>query len=168
MSTATNASQEYLRNRVLTASSEQLHLMLLDGAIRFTTQALQALAGKDYEGMFNGLDRAQRITLECVTGLNRDRNPELVDQMTALYEFIYRRLVAGGLHRDRDAIEEALQILRSQRETWAIIDDKVRKVDVAAPIGPPMNKTANGGAQRPAVPAAAPTAGESTRFIAEG
>ncbi|UCG17857.1 MAG: flagellar protein FliS, partial [Phycisphaerales bacterium] len=40
----------YLRNAVMTATPEQLHLMLYDGAIRFTLQARDAIEARDYEG----------------------------------------------------------------------------------------------------------------------
>ena len=61
MSTTTLASQEYLKNTVMTASPEQLQLMLYDGAIRFATRGRDALSRKDYEGAYNSLERAQRI-----------------------------------------------------------------------------------------------------------
>lgn len=127
MSYGPNASQEYLRNAVMTASSEQLHLMLIDGAVRFTTEARDALARRDFEAVFNGLDRAQRIILELMNGLNPDVNPELVQRMVSLYQFIYYRLVEGGLRRDERALTDALRILAEQRETWRIIIDKISK-----------------------------------------
>ena len=41
------AAANYLRTKVLTATPEQLQLMLYDGAIRFTEQARAALEKKD-------------------------------------------------------------------------------------------------------------------------
>ncbi|MDX2200681.1 MAG: flagellar export chaperone FliS [Phycisphaerae bacterium] len=127
MSFASAAKNEYLRTSVGTASSEQLHLMLLDGAIRFTTQACEALDKKDFEGSFNALDRAQKIVVELTSGLNREANPALVDQFRALYQFIYAQLVRGGLSRERQPLEDAQRILRSQRDTWQIIVDKIAR-----------------------------------------
>ncbi|MGD8450457.1 MAG: flagellar export chaperone FliS [Phycisphaerae bacterium] len=127
MSYAPDGSREYLKNAVMTANSEQLHLMLLDGAIRFTVQARDAIERQDHETTFTALDRAQRILLELSGGLVRDVNPELVDRMAALYAFIYRRLVDAAMNRDVVAVDEALRILRHQRETWAILTEKVRQ-----------------------------------------
>lgn len=127
MNAATQAKQQYLRNTVMSATSEQLHLMLLDGAIRFATRSREALSAREYEAMFNALDRAQRIVLELTAGLNREANPPLVAQMLALYEYIYAQLVKGSLNRDAQAIDDALKILRSQRETWQIIVDKTQR-----------------------------------------
>jgi flagellar protein FliS len=156
MSQTPNASKQYLKNAVMTASSEQLHLMLLDGAIRFALHGLEAIKADNIEEMFNALERAQRIVLELSNGLRREANPELVDRMTALFAFIYRRLVDANMQRETPPVEDALRILRHQRETWALLIEKIKK-DV--PI---------------ATESTSPTAGESgladggSRFVAEG
>ncbi len=135
MSHASKVSYEYLRNTVLTASPEQLQLMLLDGAIRFAQRGREAIEGNDYEASFNALERAQRIVIELIQGMNREVNPPLVDQMMALYNFIFRRLVDGHLNRDVKAIDDALRILRHQRETWALLIEKIAR-ETACPASP--------------------------------
>lgn len=120
-----HGSQEYLRNTVMTASPERLQLMLFDGGIRFATRGREALAASDLEGAYHALERAQRITLQLAAGLNREVNPELVDQMAGLYNFVYSRLVDGCLRRDVGPIDEALSVLRHLRETWTMLMDKV-------------------------------------------
>ena len=55
----------YLRTRIMTATPEELRLMLYDGALKFTTQARAALEEKNYESSYNCLMRAQKIVLEC-------------------------------------------------------------------------------------------------------
>lgn len=126
------ASYEYLKNAVLTAPPEQLQLMLYDGAIRFVTHGRDALAKQDYEGAFNGFDRAQRIVLQLNAGLKREVNPELVDQIASLYDFVFRRLVDANSERDVSAADDALQVLRHMRETWVLLLDKVASERAAA------------------------------------
>ncbi|MBL8880313.1 MAG: flagellar protein FliS, partial [Phycisphaerales bacterium] len=53
-----SAATQYLKNAVMTASHEQLQLMLIDGAIRFALKGREAIEGRDIEGMFNALDRS--------------------------------------------------------------------------------------------------------------
>jgi len=120
-----SASHEYLRNAVLTAGPAQLHLMLLDGAIRFASSARAAIERRDIEGAFNAFDRAQRIVIELNAGLRAEVNPEIVSQMAALYTFIYRRLVDASVHRDTQAADDALRILRHQRETWVMLIERL-------------------------------------------
>jgi flagellar protein FliS len=135
MTNPTNASQQYLKNAVMTAGAEQLHLMLVDGAIRFATRGKEAIEQRDIEAGFNALERAQRIVLELSNGLRREVNPELVDQMAALYAFTYRRLVDANLRRDPQAVEDALRILRHHRETWVMLMEKVAE-GMSEAIGP--------------------------------
>lgn len=116
-----NASYEYLKNTVMTAPPEQLQLMLYDGAIRFALRAREALAAKDFEAAFNGFDRAQKIVLQLHSGTRREVNPDLVDQVVSLYNFVYRRLVDANTNRDLAAADEAVQILRHLRETWTML-----------------------------------------------
>lgn len=119
------ASYEYLKNAVLTASPEQLQLMLYDGAIRFASRGREALLAADYESAFNGLERAQRIVTQLSGGLRREIAPELVDQMSALYNFIFRRLIDANMHRDPTAADDAIRILRHQRETWQFLIERI-------------------------------------------
>lgn len=120
-------SAEYLKNAVLTATPEQLHLMLYDGAIRFSERGLDAMRSGDLEAMFNALERAQMIVLELGNGLRREVYPELADRMAATYNFIYRRLVDANIQRDEQAVDDALRVLRYQRETWVLLIDKLQK-----------------------------------------
>lgn len=157
-----NLSQEYLRNTVLTATPEQLQLMLYDGAIRFAARGLEALCAKNREVAFEALDRAQRIVLELENGLRPDVNPTLAEQMAALYGFVYRRLVHANLHQDPHAVEEALKILRHQRETWSLLIERIRKESPAP---------AAAATRQPSAARSDPTSAEvpsSSSFVAEG
>ncbi|MFQ5806832.1 MAG: flagellar export chaperone FliS [Phycisphaerae bacterium] len=141
MNSSANASKEYLKSVVMTASPEQLQLMLLDGAIRFTLRGKEALEKNDIEGAFKGFERAQRIVLELNNGLRRDVNPRLVDQMAALYDFIFRRLIDANVHRETQAADDALRILRHQRETWGLLIEKLaqeasNQTDPQPPVDP--------------------------------
>jgi flagellar protein FliS len=121
------APNSYLRNAVMTASPEQLHLMLYDGAIRFSLQARDAIEARDYETSYNKLSRAQAIILEMQNGLRPEVNRELCERMAAIYSFIYRKLVDASVHHSVSDLDDALKILRYQRETWVMLIDKVNQ-----------------------------------------
>lgn len=156
MNDPARARQEYLKGAVTSASQEQLHLMLIDGAIRFATRGVEAIQARDAEATFNAMDRAQRIVLELINGLRREVNPELVDRMTSVYNFIYRRLVDATLHRDPGAAEDALRILRHERETWALLIEKLATEHraAAAITTPPVRNASPAPVARPPADAA--------------
>lgn len=118
---ANEGVNSYLKNRVLTASPEELRMMLYDGAIKFCTQARDAIGRKDYEGTYQGLVRAQKIVLELSTSLKHDIAPELCGKLSALYTYIYRLLVEASSQRLIKPVDEALELLQYERETWAML-----------------------------------------------
>ena len=122
-----SGENHYLRDAVMTATPEQLQLMLYDGCIRFTQQGRDAIQRKDYETSYEKLTRAQNIILEMQNGLNYDVNRELCERVASIYGFLYRKLVDACVHRNVAAIDDALKILRMERQTWQILVDKVNR-----------------------------------------
>jgi flagellar protein FliS len=140
------AENPYLRDAVLTATQEQLHLMLYDGAIRFARQARDALQAKDFARSYDRLTRAQNIISEMQSALNYDVNPELCQRVASIYGFLYRKLVDANVHRDIQAVDDALRILVVERETWQILVDKVHEARSAltgSPDATPPVRTAS-------------------------
>jgi len=128
------AQQQYLRTRVMTATPEQLQMMLYDGAIRFSEQARAALEARDYEKSYNMISRVQKIITEMSCTLKREVLPELCDKLTALYGYVYKKLIEANVQHSVEAMDEALELLRYQRETWALLLDQLgrQKAAVAA------------------------------------
>lgn len=124
---ANNSDNAYLRGAVMTASPEQLQLMLYDGCIRFSLQGRDAIERKDYEASYDKLTRAQHIVLEMQNGLNYDVNRELCERVASIYSFLYRKLVDACVKRSVQEIDDALRVLRVERETWQILVDKTGK-----------------------------------------
>jgi flagellar secretion chaperone FliS len=135
-------AQNYLRTQVLTATPEQLQMMLYDGAIRFAEQARPALAARNWEASYNAISRAQKIITELTSSLRHDIAPELCGRLASIYNFIYRKLVEANVEHKTEALDEAIKILKFQRETWEMLlkqlgrqkaADAARKLDVPAP-----------------------------------
>ena len=120
-------NQEYLKTSVLTASPETLTLMLWDGAIRFVEQGKDAILRKDIEGSYKALLRSQRIVTELISTLRHDRDPQLCARLSAIYNFIHRRLVDANVQKNPQFVDDALEIMRHQRETWSMLMDKLAK-----------------------------------------
>jgi len=125
------AAQSYLRTRVLTATPEQLQMMLYDGAIRFAEQARAALQKQDFENTFANISRAQKILTELNGGLKHKVAPDLCGKLASLYNYIYRKLVEASAHHRLDSLDEALKLLRFQRETWAMLLGKLAQEKAA-------------------------------------
>src|SRR3954466_8790117 len=108
---AAQQAQNYLRMRVMTATPEQLQLMLFDGALRFGEQARQSLEKKDWEGTYNHISRVQKIRAELTVSLKHDVNPDLCGKLSAISNYAYRKLTEACVRHQTDALDEALKVL---------------------------------------------------------
>lgn len=122
-----NTSNQYLKTQVMTASPEQLQLMLYDGAIRFGEQARQAIEEHDVERSYQAIGRVEKIVMEMASSMRDDLAPETCANMRRLYMFCYDRLVQANTKKNLDALDEALEVLRHLRETWIMLMGKLRK-----------------------------------------
>jgi flagellar protein FliS len=119
------AVNPYLRTKVMTASPEELRLMLYDGAIKFCRQAKVALDAQRIEDTYNHVTRAQRIVLELSSSLKHSVEPELCGKLSALYTYIYRLLIDANTNHESKPIDEALRLLEFERETWRMLMSKL-------------------------------------------
>jgi flagellar secretion chaperone FliS len=121
------AAQNYLRTKVMTATPEQLQLMLFDGALRFGEQAKVALQQKNWEQSYTLISKVQRILTEMTCSLKHDVFPDLCGKLSALYTYAYRKLIEANIEHKVESLEEAMDVLRYQRETWVMLLDQLAK-----------------------------------------
>lgn len=125
MSVESNPANAYLRTKVLTASREELRLMLLDGAIKFALQGREGLSARNYEASYNGISQCRNIVLELLTTIKPEFDPELCDRVKAIYTFLYTELVEASLQKSVEKLDGVIKILQYERETWAMLMSKV-------------------------------------------
>src|SRR5688572_6356967 len=93
-------AQNYLRTKVLTATPEQLQLMLYDGALRFGEQARVALHERRFEDSYKLISKVQKIITELSVTLKHDVAPEMCKKLSALYNFVYRKLIEANVDHE--------------------------------------------------------------------
>jgi len=95
-------------------------VMLFDGArsalIRagiFMQQGNIADKGKALSKAINIIDSGLKA------GMSREKgDPDLVDNLEALYSYMVRRLLHANLHNDQEAITEVLGLLENIADAW--------------------------------------------------
>ncbi len=112
----TNIANAYQRNAIMTATPPELTLMLYEGAIKFCNIAMMSIEKKDIEKANTNLKKAQAIITELRATL--DHKYEVWEDFERVYEYIYRMLVEANMHKDTEALEEALKRIREMRDTW--------------------------------------------------
>ena len=113
-------AQSGLESAVMSASPHQLVVMLFDGARSALIRAGIFMQQGDIPGKGNALSKAINIIDNgLIAGLSREKgDPELVDNLEALYSYMVRRLLHANLHNDQEAIAEVLTLLENIADAW--------------------------------------------------
>jgi len=110
--------QAYRESSVLTASPEQLVVMLYDGAGRFLRQAEAALGEGAVEHAHDRLNRGEAIVDELLATLDMDQG-QIAERLQAIYVYCKRCLIEARLERDASKVRLVVRLLTELREAWA-------------------------------------------------
>ena len=127
-----NPYQQYQRTAIETGSRGQLVVMLYQGAIRFLARARGHFETGNLEQINNNIIRAQEIIAELQTSLDPEVGGEVVENLAALYDYMYRRLVEANLEKKPEAVEEVTELLRTLLPSWqeAVRQDQAKRPGV--------------------------------------
>jgi flagellar protein FliS len=112
--------QAYKEAAVLTASPQQLVVMLYDGAIRFLRQGEMTMREGAIAHTNDRLQRAEAILEELLATLNLDAG-EVATRLQAIYVFSRKLLVEARLERDPAKVGQVIGFLENLRGAWAEI-----------------------------------------------
>lgn len=113
---AASTANAYKSQQIMTASPEELTLMLYNGAIRFIAESMQAVDQGNLEKANHANLRAQNIVREFMCTL--DMQYEISQGYYKLYDYIEYRLIQANLKKDKGQLEEAKNLLAELRDTW--------------------------------------------------
>nr|WP_302967202.1 flagellar export chaperone FliS [uncultured Romboutsia sp.] len=114
----------YKQNSVNMASSQQLLLMLLDGAVKYTKIARMAILNKDIARAHKELVRVQDIFLELM--ITMDKNTKYMEDLYNIYDFIKNELVKANIKKDITIIDNTLSLIEEIRDMWYEVDAKIK------------------------------------------
>lgn len=114
----------YKQNSVNMASSQQLLLMLLDGAVKYTKIAKMAILNKDIQRAHKELVRVQDIFLELM--ITMDKNTKYMEDLYNLYDFIKNELAKANMKKDIEIIDNVLPLIEDIRDMWYEVDKKIK------------------------------------------
>jgi flagellar protein FliS len=124
---------QYLESKVLTAPPHRLHLMLIEGAIRFGRQAEAEFQAGNQAAASGPMVRVLDIVGELLAGVRQNQS-ELNDKLAAVYWFIFRRVSEATMYSDAAALAEVLRLLEYERETWQKVCEKLGTSNGTLPV----------------------------------
>lgn len=114
-----NPYGKYQENQILSSSPEQILILLYDGAIRFTRQAISALEEANLAGFYHGITKSMAIITELSNSLDHAIGGEIAEDLDGLYNFMIRELTLANLHKDIEKLRVVEKLLVDLRGTWS-------------------------------------------------
>ena len=105
-----------VESAVMSASQQQLVIMLFDGALSALVRARLFL--QDGNIPAKGLALSKAIENGLKVGLVDNNGDELTQNLIALYAYMVRRLLHANVNNDASAIEEVETLLRNIADGW--------------------------------------------------
>ncbi|MBW9154969.1 flagellar export chaperone FliS [Clostridium tagluense] len=113
-----NAFNTYKNNSVNFASKDQLLLMLVDGAAKFSKMGRQAILDKDVKKAHENIIKTQNIFYELMVTLDVNKGGEWAENLMKVYDFIARRLTDANIKKDVLIMDEVIPLIEDVRDTW--------------------------------------------------
>lgn len=111
-----NNSDQYLEQKVMAASPQELTLMLYEGAIKFIKQAKIYNDDQLIEKTSNAILRVEAIYSELRATLNPEF--DISEELDKLYEYVIHRLAEANISKDNSILDEVLTMSIDFRDTW--------------------------------------------------
>ena len=109
---------QYRKNEISTSSQGRLILMMFDGAIKFTTMALQSIEKGDIAGQGKYINKTHDIINELSLALDLKKGGEVAQRLESLYQYMLSQLTLANIKSDRKALEMVIKILSPLAEAW--------------------------------------------------
>ncbi|URW93843.1 flagellar export chaperone FliS [Pantoea agglomerans] len=108
-----------VESAVMSASQQQLVVMLFDGALSALIRARLFMQDGNIAGKGSSISKAINIIEAGLKeGLTENRGDELADNLLDLYNYMTRRLLHANLNNDVAAVEEVEGLLRNIADAW--------------------------------------------------
>jgi len=120
------AQAKYIRDEIQSASPQKIIVMLYDRAVKSLEEAKKHTQSEDPFAFTANLTKAEQIIAELMGALKPEVAPELVLNLTRLYEFMYSHLVKAHDEKSEEKIEQVLSLLRDLRQTWVDAIEKAK------------------------------------------
>jgi flagellar protein FliS len=121
-----NSYKKYKQTAVMSASKEQVMLMLYEGAIRFTKMAIQAAEVNNVPERGKYILKAYDIILEFQASLNHNVAGELPKQLDQLYTYMLDQYTKANMTGNMESLQSFLKVLENLYDGWNQVVNKTK------------------------------------------
>ena len=121
-----NPYQKYKTTAIMSASKEQILLMLYEGAIRFTKLAIVAAEQKNIAERGKNILKAYDIIMELHASLDHKVGGDLPKQLESLYLYMMERYTKANMTGDIESLKSCQTVLENLHQGWKQIIEQQR------------------------------------------
>lgn len=111
-----NAVDRYKQQSIMTASPEELTLMLYNECLKSISRGKDGIDKKDINGTNEALKKAQKIIKHLDGTLDMDI--PISKDFRKMYDYIHTLLVQGNIGKDKEKLDEAYGLVVEFRDAW--------------------------------------------------
>jgi flagellar protein FliS len=116
--TTGKATDQYLLQRIQSASPEQMVVLLLEGAQRFIALTLEAMRQKHLTDQAKYTNRTADIILELRERLNHESGGEVVENLVRIYDWWTDEIFSGAQMGQPERLQRVHAQMAEFKETW--------------------------------------------------
>ena len=109
---------QYRKNQISTSSQGHLILMMYEGAIKFTSLALESMNKGDVANQGKYIQKAHDIVNELSLSLDFKKGGDVVVRLESLYQYALSQLTLANIKSDKKPLQTVLNILNPLLEAW--------------------------------------------------
>ena len=111
-------TDQYLQDKVATATPAQLTGMLLDGAVGALRGTVRHMESEDWQLAVNRSLKAQRIICELRDTLDHEVGGDISANLHELYMWSYLQLTRSTQDKDVQLVKDVLGVMEPLASTW--------------------------------------------------
>lgn len=110
--------KDSIKSDLASADPHRIIQLLMQGALEKLALGKGCIERSDWEGKSASLTRAVEIINALRDALDRDVNPELVDNLESLYEYMTVRITEASATKDISIIDQVMGLLLQIKGAW--------------------------------------------------
>ena len=114
---------QYRKTQISTSSQGRLILMMYEGAIKFTSLAVESMAKGDVANQGKYIQKAHDIVNELSLALDFKKGGDVAPRLESLYQFALSQLTLANIKSDKKPLQAVLKILTPLLEAWTQLYD---------------------------------------------
>jgi flagellar protein FliS len=113
-----NSSHALYKQADVTCSPTQLVLLLLDGAIRYSREAMDHMQARRWAEKGVAVESALECLTELRKGLDRKQGGEAAMQVDRMYDLLITKITLGNATKDMSQFQQVIESLQSLKAAW--------------------------------------------------